>query len=200
MPASGTPTRWSDSAVEQRIRTTQDLLARRDHRHGRYTCPLLHNSMTSARARRDHRISHDHLPIRLACYRATHTRDAAPSSQDRSAINPRACPMINHPRDACLRRLPASAVQGDPAVRKRICKPDAAEQHETGEPKPEERDGICPVRRGHHTRERRSETPKTHVVWLITQRSRVQIPPPLLVSAGQGPFPTGKRASGVFGV
>ena len=27
---------------------------------------------------------------------------------------------------------------------------------------------------------------------LITQRSRVQIPPPLLVSAGQGPFPLGE--------
>jgi hypothetical protein len=27
---------------------------------------------------------------------------------------------------------------------------------------------------------------------LITQRSRVQIPPPLLVSAGQGPFPAGR--------
>jgi hypothetical protein len=42
-----------------------------------------------------------------------------------------------------------------------------------------ERDGICPVRRGHRTRQRRSETPETYVVWLITQRSRVQIPPPL---------------------
>jgi len=27
---------------------------------------------------------------------------------------------------------------------------------------------------------------------LITQRSRVQIPPPLLISAGQGPFPAGR--------
>ena len=31
-----------------------------------------------------------------------------------------------------------------------------------------------------------------HVVWLITQRSRVQIPPPLLISAGQDPFPPGR--------
>ena len=30
---------------------------------------------------------------------------------------------------------------------------------------------------------------------LITQRSRVQIPPPLLVSAGQGPFPAGRGLS-----
>ena len=33
---------------------------------------------------------------------------------------------------------------------------------------------------------------ETRVVWLITQRSRVQIPPPLLVSAGQGPFLVGR--------
>ena len=77
---------------------------------------------------------------------------------------------------------------------KPICKPDAARQHETGETEPTERDGICPVRRGHHARQRLPETPETHVVWLITQRSRVQIPPPLLVSAGRGPFPVGERA------
>jgi hypothetical protein len=62
---------------------------------------------------------------------------------------------------------------------KPVCKPDAAGQLETGETEPTERDGIWPVRRGHHTRERRPETPETCVVWLITQRSRVQIPPPL---------------------
>ncbi len=62
---------------------------------------------------------------------------------------------------------------------KPICKPDAARQHETGETKPTERDGIWPVRRGHRTRGRLSETSETCVVWLITQRSRVQIPPPL---------------------
>jgi hypothetical protein len=76
--------------------------------------------------------------------------------------------------------------------RKPICKPDAARQRETGETEPTERDGICPVRRGHRTRERRLETVETHVVWLITQRSRVQIPPPLLFSAGQGPFSAGR--------
>jgi hypothetical protein len=43
-----------------------------------------------------------------------------------------------------------------------------------------------------------SETPRnagdteTRVVVLITQRSRVQIPPPLLVFAGQSPFPAGR--------
>ena len=62
---------------------------------------------------------------------------------------------------------------------KPICKPDAARQLETEETEPTERDGICPVRRGHHARERRLETVETDVVWLITQRSRVQIPPPL---------------------
>ena len=38
------------------------------------------------------------------------------------------------------------------------------------------------------------ETPETGVVVLITQRSQVQILPPLLVSAVQGPFPVGERA------
>jgi hypothetical protein len=60
---------------------------------------------------------------------------------------------------------------------KPICKPDAARQHETGETEPTERDGIGLVRRVHHARERLPGTPETHVVWLITQRSRVQIPP-----------------------
>jgi hypothetical protein len=34
---------------------------------------------------------------------------------------------------------------------------------------------------------------------LITQRSRVQIPPPLLISAGQGPFLSRERAFCVTG-
>jgi len=38
------------------------------------------------------------------------------------------------------------------------------------------------------------ETPETGVVVLMTQRSQVQILPPLLVSAVQGPFPVGERA------
>jgi len=62
---------------------------------------------------------------------------------------------------------------------KPICKPDAAGQLETGETEPTERDGIWPVRRGHRARQRLPGTPETQVVWLITQRSRVQIPPPL---------------------
>src|SRR5690242_5779940 len=72
-------------------------------------------------------------------------------------------------------------------------KPDAARQHETGKTEPTDRDEICPVRRGHRTREKLPETPETHVVWLITQRSRVQIPPPLprseaLFRTGRGPL------------
>ena len=47
--------------------------------------------------------------------------------------------------------------------------------------------------RGQRGRQRRSETPETKVVWLITQRSRVQIPPPLprpeaLSRTEKGPF------------
>jgi hypothetical protein len=33
-----------------------------------------------------------------------------------------------------------------------------------------ERDGTCPIRQGHSTRERPPETAETHVVWLITLR------------------------------
>jgi hypothetical protein len=71
---------------------------------------------------------------------------------------------------------------------KPICKPDAARQYETGETEPTERDGICPVRRGHHARERLPETPETQVVWLITQRSEVQILPPLRSTQVRGLF------------
>ena len=82
-----------------------------------------------------------------------------------------------------IRGLPMSAAGAGNAdqepVLQPICKPDAAGQPETGETEPTERDGICPVRRGHRIRERRLEMGETNVVWLITQRSRVQIPPPL---------------------
>ena len=65
---------------------------------------------------------------------------------------------------------------------KPICKPDAAKPGETEETQPTDRDVICPVPRDHRAHERLPETPETYVVLLITQRSRVQIPPPLLVS------------------
>ena len=76
-----------------------------------------------------------------------------------------------------------TAASGKPQINclsyKPICKLDAAGQLETGEMEPTEWEMICPVRRGHRIRERRLETGETNVVWLITQRSRVQIPPPL---------------------
>jgi hypothetical protein len=59
---------------------------------------------------------------------------------------------------------------------KPVCKPDAARHTGRGR---RSRNGICPVHRGHRTGERQRGTPETDVVWLITQRSRVQIPPPL---------------------
>jgi hypothetical protein len=97
------------------------------------------------------------------------------------------------PRDSSLARAPmVGKLQMNSLFCKPICKPDAARQYETGETDPTGRDGIRPVCRGHHARERLPETSETHIVWLITQRSRVQIPPPLLVSAGQGPFPAGR--------
>jgi hypothetical protein len=77
--------------------------------------------------------------------------------------------------------------------RKPVCKPDAARQHETGETEPTERDEICPVRHGRRTRERLPETPETCVVWLITQRSEVQILPPLPISQFKGLFRSRKR-------
>ena len=76
---------------------------------------------------------------------------------------------------------------------KPICKPDTVRQCEMGETEPTRRDVICPIRRRHRTPERQPETSETHVVWLITQRWRVQIPPPrpgktaLRISSG-GPF------------
>ena len=80
---------------------------------------------------------------------------------------------------------------------KPICKPDAARQLETGETEPTERDGIGPVRRGHHARERLPGTAETNVVWLITQRSRVQIPPPLPRPEALSRTEKGPSASGL---
>jgi len=52
---------------------------------------------------------------------------------------------------------------------------------------------VC---RGQRDDRRLPETAKTRVVWLITQRSRVQIPPPLprpeaLFRTGRGPLACG---------
>jgi hypothetical protein len=76
---------------------------------------------------------------------------------------------------------------------KPICKPDASEWDETEETEQNERAVLVPVRRGHRIRERSSQTRETYVALLITQRSRVQIPPPLprpeaLSRTEKGPF------------
>jgi hypothetical protein len=77
----------------------------------------------------------------------------------------------------------------------RNCARDAAGQAETEETQ-KIRNGLAPQAcRGQRRDRRRSETAETCVVWLITQRSRVQIPPPLLFSQvkvlflpGRGPL------------
>src|SRR5215472_16096693 len=76
----------------------------------------------------------------------------------------------------------------------RICARDMAGQDETGETQKTREDFMPHVCRGQRGNQRQGEPAETNVVWLITQRSRVQIPPPLLVTAGQGPFPTWERA------
>jgi hypothetical protein len=50
---------------------------------------------------------------------------------------------------------------------------------ETGEMPTLDKDTALPVDRGQRDDRRRFETPGTYVVWLITQRSQVQILPPL---------------------
>jgi len=61
---------------------------------------------------------------------------------------------------------------------------------------------MCPARRGQHARQRLPETAETHVVWLITQRSRVQIPPPLPSLQVRGSFRSweGPSACAVHGI
>ena len=69
----------------------------------------------------------------------------------------------------------------------RICARDAAGRIEKGEMPTLDTDAAAPVDRGQRDEWRQSERPETNVVWLITQRSRVQIPPPL-PTKGQRPF------------
>ena len=80
----------------------------------------------------------------------------------------------------CARRLAQDQkTRAEDRLCKPICKPDAAGQAETGETQPTS-DGLLEQnRRGQGSNQRRPGTPETRVVWLITQRSRVQIPPPL---------------------
>ena len=70
----------------------------------------------------------------------------------------------------------------------RICARDAAGRVETGETRRAERDLARRVRRGQRGEQGRSGTPETGVVVLITQRSQVQILPPLPISQVRGLF------------
>jgi hypothetical protein len=60
-----------------------------------------------------------------------------------------------------------------------VCARDVAGQAETGEMQKAFGDYMQQVSRGQRGDWRLPETAGTNVVWLITQRSRVQIPPPL---------------------
>ena len=98
--------------------------------------------------------------------------DASPASGPcREAVAWRARTSCRVSRDGSRRRSGRGvSLQINSLFCKPICKPDAGRRHETGETEPTERDGICPVRRGQHPRERQHETAETCVVWLITQR------------------------------
>jgi hypothetical protein len=69
--------------------------------------------------------------------------------------------------------------QASSGICKRICKRDSAARPETGETPRADGDGAEPIVRGQRHHRRRPETAETYVVLLITQRSQVQILPPL---------------------
>ena len=78
----------------------------------------------------------------------------------------------------------------------RICAQDAAGRLETRETQRAGYERPPSVLRDQRGDQRRCETAETDVVWLITQRSRVQIPPPLprpeaLSRTEKGPFACG---------
>ena len=77
---------------------------------------------------------------------------------------------------------------------KPICKPDAARQLETGETEPTERDGICPVRRGHRARQRRPETAETRRRMAHNPEVAGSNPAPATSFRRSGPFPVRERA------
>jgi hypothetical protein len=64
-------------------------------------------------------------------------------------------------------------------VCKPFCKPDTTGQGETGKTQQTTGHIAFQICRDQRSGQRRSETAETHVVWLITQRSEVQILPPL---------------------
>jgi hypothetical protein len=81
----------------------------------------------------------------------------------------------------------------------RICARDAAGHAETGETQKAWYDFMPQVCRGQRGERRLSETGETYVVVLITQRSRVQIPPPATNFRRSRPFPGWERAFCVTG-
>ena len=66
-----------------------------------------------------------------------------------------------------------------------ICARDTAGHAETGETQKAWDDFMPQVCRGQHGHRRRPETAETDVVWLITQRSEVQILPPLRICSSE---------------
>src|SRR6516162_5730262 len=67
----------------------------------------------------------------------------------------------------------------------RICAQDAAGRGETRETPQTQHERSPSVLRGQRGDQRRRETAETHVVWLITQRSAVQILPPLRICSSE---------------
>jgi hypothetical protein len=91
------------------------------------------------------------------------------------------------------RRLEGWKPAGEEPFCKPLCKPDASGRCETGEMQ-KNRDNLTPpIRTGQRDDQRLPETAETYVVVLITQRSEVQILPPLpgetvLRTLSGGPF------------
>jgi hypothetical protein len=83
--------------------------------------------------------------------------------------------------------------QAERLICARICARDAAGHAETEKTQQDWDDFMPLVRRGQRGNQRRRETAETHVVWLITQRARVQIPPPLPIPQVRGLSRSWKR-------
>ena len=84
-------------------------------------------------------------------------------------------------------------LMGYSQLRNQICARDAAGHTEMGETHKPRDDFAAQVGRGQRDDQRLPETPETNVVWLITQRSQVQILPPLPIPQVRGLFRFRKR-------
>ena len=135
--------------------------------------------------------------------RLTRVDDCGISAQrmDRDGRSWTMCPLLrircSHPRCGPDRAvmLADTKRQAGKLICARICAQDAAGRAETGETQRPRHERPPSVRRGQRGDQRRSETAETHVVWLITQRSRVQIPPPLPSLQVRGLFRSWKGPS-----